>query len=134
MGVFLSKAHCAIIVALYRDLTQIIMSFLYDKRTKAAIAWIWGAIVVLITISMVIAYSGLTSYFQLQSQAAAVPPTTAGANATPTAPVASAPLTVSSTGPVKVTAVQAAPDQAATKPQTAPAATVPSKDQATFGF
>jgi len=34
------------------------MSFLYDKRTKKAIKWVWIAAAVLIIISMVFAYSG----------------------------------------------------------------------------
>lgn len=101
------------------------MSFLYDKRTKSAIAWIWGVIVVVITFSMIIAYSGLTNYFQQQGQVAATPATTT--TATPP-PVQTAPLTVSSTGAVKVQAVSP------TKTAAAPAATVPAKDQATFGF
>jgi len=34
------------------------MSFLYDKRTKKAIKWIWVVIAVMITLSMVLVYSG----------------------------------------------------------------------------
>jgi predicted nucleic acid-binding Zn ribbon protein len=34
------------------------MSFLYDKRTKKAITWIWAVIAVLIILSMVFAFSG----------------------------------------------------------------------------
>jgi uncharacterized membrane protein SpoIIM required for sporulation len=34
------------------------MSFLFHKNTQKAIKWIWGVIAVLITISMVFAYSG----------------------------------------------------------------------------
>ncbi len=34
------------------------MSLLFDKRTQKAIKWIWGGIALLITISMVFAYSG----------------------------------------------------------------------------
>lgn len=34
------------------------MSFLYDKRTKNAIKWIWAVIAVLIILSMIFAYSG----------------------------------------------------------------------------
>ncbi len=34
------------------------MSFLYHKRTKTFIKWAWGAIAIIIVISMVFAYSG----------------------------------------------------------------------------
>lgn len=34
------------------------MSFLFHKHTKTAIKWIWGAIAIIIIISMVFAYSG----------------------------------------------------------------------------
>ena len=34
------------------------MSFLYDKRTKKAIKWVWGVVAVLIILSMIFAYSG----------------------------------------------------------------------------
>lgn len=81
------------------------MSFLYDKRTKQAIAWVWGIIVVVITFSMIIAYSGLTNYFSQQQTVAS----TAGSNATSAAAagtttpaVKTAPVTVSSTAPVSV--------------------------------
>ena len=35
-----------------------LMSFLYDKRTKKAIKWIWGVVALLIILSMIFAYSG----------------------------------------------------------------------------
>jgi hypothetical protein len=34
------------------------MSFLYDKRTKKAIKWIWGVVALFIILSMIFAYSG----------------------------------------------------------------------------
>jgi hypothetical protein len=34
------------------------MSFLYDKRTKKAIKWIWIGAAIFIIISMIFAYSG----------------------------------------------------------------------------
>lgn len=34
------------------------MSFLYHKRTKAAMKWIWIVIAIIIAISMIFAYSG----------------------------------------------------------------------------
>lgn len=34
------------------------MNFLYHKKTKTAIKWIWSIIALLIAISMVFAYSG----------------------------------------------------------------------------
>jgi len=34
------------------------MSFLYDKKTKKAIKWVWIIIAALIILSMVFAYSG----------------------------------------------------------------------------
>jgi hypothetical protein len=34
------------------------MSFLYDKRTKKAIKWIWAVVALLIILSMIFAYSG----------------------------------------------------------------------------
>ena len=34
------------------------MSFLFDKRTKKAMKWIWIVIAVLIMLSMIFAYSG----------------------------------------------------------------------------
>ncbi len=34
------------------------MSFLFHKKTKTAIKWIWGVFAVIIIISMVFAYSG----------------------------------------------------------------------------
>lgn len=34
------------------------MSFLYHRRTKTAIKWIWGVIAILIILSMIFAYSG----------------------------------------------------------------------------
>jgi len=34
------------------------MSFLFHKKTKTAIKWIWGGIAILIILSMVFAYSG----------------------------------------------------------------------------
>jgi hypothetical protein len=34
------------------------MSFLYDKRTKKAIKWVWAVIAVLISLSMIFAFSG----------------------------------------------------------------------------
>jgi hypothetical protein len=36
------------------------MSFLFHKKTKVAIKWIWGVIAVMIIISMIFAYSGGT--------------------------------------------------------------------------
>jgi len=40
------------------------MSFLYDKRTKKAIKWIWVTFAALIVISMIFAYSGGSSLFR----------------------------------------------------------------------
>lgn len=34
------------------------MSFLYDKRTKKAIKWIWVVFAILIALSMIFAFSG----------------------------------------------------------------------------
>ncbi len=34
------------------------MSFLFDKRTKKAVKWIWVVLAVFIAISMIFAYSG----------------------------------------------------------------------------
>ena len=34
------------------------MSFLFHKKTKTAIKWVWSVIAVIITISMIFAYSG----------------------------------------------------------------------------
>ena len=34
------------------------MSFLFHKNTQKTIKWIWGIIAVIITVSMVFAYSG----------------------------------------------------------------------------
>ncbi|MEN9921971.1 MAG: hypothetical protein RL097_247 [Candidatus Parcubacteria bacterium] len=34
------------------------MSFLFHKKTKTAIKWIWGVIAIIIILSMVFAYSG----------------------------------------------------------------------------
>ena len=34
------------------------MSFLFDKRTKKAMKWIWVVIATLIILSMIFAYSG----------------------------------------------------------------------------
>lgn len=34
------------------------MSFLYDKRTKKAIKWIWITAAIIISLSMIFAYSG----------------------------------------------------------------------------
>ncbi len=34
------------------------MSFLFHKRTKTTIKWIWGVLAIIIIISMVFAYSG----------------------------------------------------------------------------
>lgn len=34
------------------------MSLLYHRKTKKAIKWIWGIIALLISISMIFAYSG----------------------------------------------------------------------------
>jgi len=39
------------------------MSFLFHKRTKSTIKWIWIVIAILIIISMVFAYSGGTGSF-----------------------------------------------------------------------
>lgn len=34
------------------------MSFLYDKRTRKAIKWIWATFAIIIALSMIFAYSG----------------------------------------------------------------------------
>ncbi len=34
------------------------MSFLFHKKTKTTIKWIWGVIAIIIAISMIFAYSG----------------------------------------------------------------------------
>jgi hypothetical protein len=34
------------------------MSFLFDKKTKKAIKWVWGAFAILIALSMIFAFSG----------------------------------------------------------------------------
>ena len=34
------------------------MSFLYDKRTKKAIKWVWILFAIIIALSMIFAYSG----------------------------------------------------------------------------
>ena len=34
------------------------MSFLYDKRTKKTIKWVWGIVALFIILSMIFAYSG----------------------------------------------------------------------------
>ncbi len=34
------------------------MSFMYDKRTKKAMKWVWVVIASLIVLSMIFAYSG----------------------------------------------------------------------------
>jgi len=34
------------------------MSFLYDKRTKKAIKWVWVTFAIIIILSMIFAYSG----------------------------------------------------------------------------
>jgi len=39
------------------------MSFLFDKRTKKAIKWVWVVIAGMIILSMVFAYSGGTGMF-----------------------------------------------------------------------
>jgi len=39
------------------------MSFLYDKRTKKAIKWVWVVIAAIIAFSMIFAYSGGASLF-----------------------------------------------------------------------
>lgn len=39
------------------------MSFLYDKRTKKAIKWVWIVLASLIALSMIFAYSGGASIF-----------------------------------------------------------------------
>jgi hypothetical protein len=36
------------------------MSFLFHKKTKTAIKWVWSVIAVIIAISMIFAYSGGT--------------------------------------------------------------------------
>jgi hypothetical protein len=36
------------------------MSFLYHKKTKTAIKWIWGGLAIIIAISMIFAFSGGT--------------------------------------------------------------------------
>jgi hypothetical protein len=33
------------------------MSFLFDKRSKKAIKWVWGVVAVIISISMIFAFS-----------------------------------------------------------------------------
>ncbi|MEM9336591.1 MAG: hypothetical protein AAGA35_01935 [Patescibacteria group bacterium] len=38
------------------------MSFLYDKRTKAAIKWVWVVIAVLIILSMVLTFFAGTGH------------------------------------------------------------------------
>tara|TARA_B100000508_G_C11446346_1_gene271567 strand:- start:517 stop:633 length:117 start_codon:yes stop_codon:yes gene_type:complete len=38
------------------------MSFLYDKRTKKAIKWVWAVIAILIALSMIFAFSGGIGY------------------------------------------------------------------------
>ncbi|MEZ4200331.1 MAG: hypothetical protein R3B69_01900 [Candidatus Paceibacterota bacterium] len=40
------------------------MSFLYDKRTKKAIKWIWVVLALLIALSMIFAYSGGLGVFK----------------------------------------------------------------------
>lgn len=88
------------------------MSFLYSKKTKTAIAWIWGIIVVLITFSMVIAYSGLTNYFNQSPAASASTQTTAPASNTPNVTVT--PVTASSSTAVTAKVVPATTTPAAT--------------------
>lgn len=45
------------IVAL-TELSFIPMSFLFHKKTKKAIGIVWGVIAIIITVSMIFAYSG----------------------------------------------------------------------------
>jgi len=39
------------------------MSFLFHKKTKTAIKWVWGVIAVVIILSMIFAYSGGAGLF-----------------------------------------------------------------------
>jgi hypothetical protein len=39
------------------------MSFLFSKRAKKAIGWVWGFLAVLIILSMIFAYSGGAGVF-----------------------------------------------------------------------
>ena len=40
------------------------MSFLYHKRTKKAMRWVWGVLAILIMLSMVVFFApGLTNLF-----------------------------------------------------------------------
>ena len=86
------------------------MSILYDKRTKSAIKWVWGIIVVLITLSMIVVYSGLTSLFSQQPAAAQAAPqqtTNTNVNAAPVTASTSAPVTITPvTTPVATTTTQ----------------------------
>lgn len=34
------------------------MSFLFHKKTKSVIKWLWGGIAILIALSMILAYAG----------------------------------------------------------------------------
>jgi hypothetical protein len=38
------------------------MSFLFDKKTKTIIKWVWGGVAILIALSMIFAYSGGVGY------------------------------------------------------------------------
>lgn len=39
------------------------MSFLFDKRAKKAVKWIWAVVAILIALSMIFAYSGGSGLF-----------------------------------------------------------------------
>ena len=39
------------------------MSFLFSKKTKTAIKWVWGVIAILIILSMIFVYSGGSGIF-----------------------------------------------------------------------
>ncbi len=40
------------------------MSFLFDKRTKRVMKWIWGGVAILVMISMTLFFApGLVTYF-----------------------------------------------------------------------
>ena len=50
--------------------------FLYSKRSRKVIKWIWGVFAVLISLTMIVAFSGFTSLATLSSQPAVqdIPP------------------------------------------------------------
>lgn len=70
------------------------MSFLFHKKTKQAIGWIWGIIAIIIIFSMVLAYSGGTA--GLFSPQASVTPTST--ETIPTASVDSSSTTIDLVG------------------------------------